>query len=40
MKKTKRTFLKKEIEENGLEFINECLKNSNFKEISFYGKKL
>jgi hypothetical protein len=32
---TKRTFLKKEIKENGVNFIKECLKNSNFKEISF-----
>jgi hypothetical protein len=35
---TKRTFLKNEIEENGLGFIKECLKNSNFEEISFEGK--
>jgi hypothetical protein len=32
---TIRNFSKKEIEENGLDFIKECLKNSNFKEISF-----
>jgi hypothetical protein len=38
MEETKRIFLKKEIEENGLGFIKECLKNSNFKEISFYSK--
>jgi hypothetical protein len=38
MNENKRTFLKEEIEENGISFINECLKNSNFKEISFYGK--
>jgi hypothetical protein len=38
MNEAKRTFLKKEIKKNGLSFINECLKNSNFKEISFYGK--
>jgi hypothetical protein len=38
MEETKRTFLKKEIQENGLGFIKECLENSNFKEISFYGK--
>jgi hypothetical protein len=38
MEDTKRTFLKKEIEENGLGFIKECLKNSNLKEISFEGK--
>jgi hypothetical protein len=38
MEKTKRIFLKKEIEENGKGFIKECLENSNFKEISFYGK--
>jgi hypothetical protein len=38
MNETKRTFLKEEIEENGISFIKECLKNSNFKEISFYGK--
>jgi hypothetical protein len=38
MNETKRTFLKEEIEENGIGFINECLKNSNLKEISFYGK--
>jgi hypothetical protein len=40
MNETKRTFLKEEIEENGLEFINKCLKNSKFKEISFESKKL
>jgi hypothetical protein len=39
MKETKRTFLKIEIEENGIFFIKECLENSNFKEISFEGKK-
>jgi hypothetical protein len=38
MDDTKRIFLKKEIEQNGLGFIKECLKNSNFKEISFYRK--
>jgi hypothetical protein len=38
MEKTKRTFLKKEFEENGKIFIKECLENSNFKEISFFGK--
>jgi hypothetical protein len=38
MNETKRTFLKEEIEENGLGFIKESLKNSNFKEISFEGK--
>jgi hypothetical protein len=38
MDETKRTFLKEEIEENGLGFIKECLKNSNLKEFSFYGK--
>jgi hypothetical protein len=38
MDSTKRTFLKKEIEENGLEFIEECLKNSKLKEISFESK--
>jgi hypothetical protein len=37
MNETKKTFLKKEIEENGLGFIKEYLKNSNLKEISFYG---
>jgi hypothetical protein len=36
--KTKLTFLKKDIEENGLIFIKECLENSNFKEISFKSK--
>jgi hypothetical protein len=35
---TKRIFFREEIEENGLGFIKECLKNSNLKEISFYGK--
>jgi hypothetical protein len=35
MDETKRTFFKEEIEENGPEFIKECLKNSNLKEISF-----
>jgi hypothetical protein len=39
MDETKRTFLKEEIDENGLDFIKECLKNSNLKEISFEGKK-
>jgi hypothetical protein len=39
MDETKITFLKKEIEEKGLIFIKECLKNSKFKEISLYGKK-
>jgi hypothetical protein len=34
----KRIFSKEEIEEKGLGYIKECLKNSNFKEISFYGK--
>jgi hypothetical protein len=38
MEETKRTFLKKEIEENGLVFIKECLKSSNLEEISFFGK--
>jgi hypothetical protein len=38
MNETKRTFLNEEIEENGLGFIKECLKGSNFKEISLYGK--
>jgi hypothetical protein len=43
MKKNKkdekeRNFLKEEIEENGVGFIKECLKNSNFKEIRFYSK--
>jgi hypothetical protein len=38
MNETKRNFKKKEIKENGLVFIKECLKNSNFKEIGFYGK--
>jgi hypothetical protein len=38
MDETKRKFLKKEIEENGLDFIKECLKNSNLKEISFFSK--
>jgi hypothetical protein len=38
MEETKRTFLKKEIEENGPGFIKECLKDSNLKEISFYSK--
>jgi hypothetical protein len=38
MDETKRTFLKKEIEENGLGFIKECLKSSNLKEISFFSK--
>jgi hypothetical protein len=38
MVKIIRNFLKKEIEENGLIFIKECLENSNFKEISFVGK--
>jgi hypothetical protein len=38
MDKTKRIFLKKEIAEKGLILIKESLKNSNFKEISFYGK--
>jgi hypothetical protein len=38
MEKTKRTFLKKEIEENGQIFIKKCLENSKFKEISFEGK--
>jgi hypothetical protein len=33
-------FLKEEIEEYGLVFIKESLKNSNFTEISFYGKYL
>jgi hypothetical protein len=36
--KTKKVFLKKEIEQNGLGFIKESLKNSNFKEINFFGK--
>jgi hypothetical protein len=36
MNETKITFLKEEIEEKGLRF-KECLKNSNLKEISFYG---
>jgi hypothetical protein len=38
MDDTKRVFLKKEIEINGLGLIKECLKNSNLKEIGFYGK--
>jgi hypothetical protein len=38
MEKTKRTFLREEIEENGKIFINKCLENSNFKEISFRCK--
>jgi hypothetical protein len=38
MDETKRTFLREEIEENGLDFIKECLKNSNFKEIIFESK--
>jgi hypothetical protein len=38
MDETKRNFIKEEIEENGKGFIKECLKNSNFKEISFEGK--
>jgi hypothetical protein len=38
MGETKRYFSKKEIQENGLVYIKECLKNSNFKEISFDGK--
>jgi hypothetical protein len=38
MDETKRSFLKKEIEENGVGFIKESLKNSNFKEISFLSK--
>jgi hypothetical protein len=38
MDKTKRFFRSEEIEENGLIFIKECLKNSNFKEIYFDGK--
>jgi hypothetical protein len=37
MEKTKRTFLKKETKEKGLIFIKEILKNSNFKETSFFG---
>jgi hypothetical protein len=40
MDEKKRTFFKKEIEENGLGFIKECLKNSNFKEITFRSKLL
>jgi pantoate kinase len=35
---TKRTFSSKEIKEKGLSFIKECLKNPNFKEISFESK--
>jgi hypothetical protein len=35
MDETKKTFLKEEIEVNGLGY---SLKNSNFKEISFGGK--
>jgi hypothetical protein len=38
MKKTKKTFLKKEIEENRHGFIKERFKNSNIKEISFACK--
>jgi hypothetical protein len=40
MNMTKKTFLKKETEEIGLCFINEFLKNTNFKEISFECKYL
>jgi hypothetical protein len=38
MNETKRIFLKEEIEKNWPGFIKECLKNSNFKEISFKRK--
>jgi hypothetical protein len=38
MEETKKTFLKKEIEEKGNDFIKECLKNPKLKEISFFGK--
>jgi hypothetical protein len=38
MDETKRVFTIKEIEENGVGFIIECLKNLNLKEINFYGK--
>jgi hypothetical protein len=37
MEETKKTFLKEEIEEKGLSYINECLKNQNLKEIYFVG---
>jgi hypothetical protein len=36
--KMKRTFLEEEIQEKGLNFIKETLKNSKFKEISFEGR--
>jgi hypothetical protein len=38
MDETKRTFLKKEIEENGIGFIKEYLKNPKLKEINFECK--
>jgi hypothetical protein len=38
MDETKKTFLKKDIKENGQYYIKECLKNPNLKEISFYSK--
>jgi hypothetical protein len=38
MDETKRTFFNEEIKENGLRFIKKCLKDSNFKEISFFCK--
>jgi hypothetical protein len=38
MNETKKKFSNKEIKEKGINFIKECLKNSKFKEISFYSK--
>jgi hypothetical protein len=40
MDETKKIFYKKEIKENWLSCINECLNNSNLKEISFFDCNL
>jgi hypothetical protein len=39
MNNTRRTFLKKEIEEKGLNFIEECLKSSKFKLVFTVNNK-